>query len=84
MPCALPLGFVESDDEDVQTIKKTQNIRPTQHSTPTSSSGLEMTSFTVPDTRLAFTDAGEQVTEVKCFSVLFLITYSFIYFDVIV
>lgn len=54
-------GLDESDDEDVWTNGKTQNIKPTQLSIQTSSPDLEITSFTVPDTRLASTDAGEQM-----------------------
>ncbi|KAG7336075.1 hypothetical protein KOW79_000768 [Hemibagrus wyckioides] len=57
-------GF-ESDDEDVWTTEKTQNIKPTQHFTQTTSPGLQITSFTEPDTRLASTDAGQQVTEAE-------------------
>ncbi|MCJ8728570.1 hypothetical protein PDJAM_G00006030 [Pangasius djambal] len=49
----------ESDDEDEW------NIKSTQHSIQTSSPGLEPTSFTVPDTRLASTDAGQWVTEME-------------------
>ncbi|KAF4088105.1 hypothetical protein AMELA_G00079060 [Ameiurus melas] len=58
-------GLYESDDEDVWTNGKMQNLKPTQLSTQTSSPNLEITSFTVPDTRLATTDAGEQVTEME-------------------
>ncbi|KAB5586800.1 hypothetical protein PHYPO_G00005690 [Pangasianodon hypophthalmus] len=58
-------GFAESDDEDVRTVKKIQSIKPTQHSTQTSSPGLEITSFTVPDTWLTSTDAGHGGTEME-------------------
>ncbi|MCI4374423.1 hypothetical protein PGIGA_G00006110 [Pangasianodon gigas] len=58
-------GFAESDDEDVRTMKKIQSTKPPQHSTQTSSSGLENTSFTVPDTWLTSTDAGHGVTEME-------------------
>ncbi|KAK3551395.1 hypothetical protein QTP70_016639 [Hemibagrus guttatus] len=57
-------GF-EGDDEDVWTMEKTQNIKPTPHSTQTTSPDLQITSFIVPDTRLASTDAGQQVTEME-------------------
>ncbi|KAM9488129.1 syndecan-2-like isoform 1-T1 [Clarias gariepinus] len=56
-------GFIESDDEDVRIMDRTQNIKPTQHSTQTSSPRLETTSFAVPDIWVASTHAGQQVTE---------------------
>ncbi|KAM9488130.1 syndecan-2-like isoform 2-T2 [Clarias gariepinus] len=58
-------GFIESDDEDVRIMDRTQNIKPTQHSTQTSSPRLETTSFAVPDIWVASTHAGQQVTEEK-------------------
>ncbi|XP_060776585.1 syndecan-2-like [Neoarius graeffei] len=58
-------GFVESDDEDVRITINVYNIKPTQHFTETSTPGLEITSLTVPDTRLASTDSGEQVTKME-------------------
>ncbi|KAF7708632.1 syndecan-2-A-like [Silurus meridionalis] len=58
-------GFIDNDDEDVQTVRKKQNIKPTQHSTYTSSPSLEINSFTMSGTQIAPTDAGEKVTETK-------------------
>lgn len=56
-------GYVESDDEDIPTVGKTENVKPTQHSIQTTSPGQEITSFKVPDTWLGSTDVGQQVTE---------------------
>ncbi|TSK34861.1 Syndecan-2-A [Bagarius yarrelli] len=55
-------GYVESDDEDMQTVEKIETIKPTQQSIQTSSPGQENTTFNVPDTRLGSTEAGQQVT----------------------